>query len=182
MNRFRLSDSLSDEGVEMNSRNSVFSVGLTLLATLLLFTDRVQGQSSKDKNIFDPRNSNTNYLEEYERQLNAILKTRRDEEKEFVARVIQKVKEEKIPTYLVDTSFQWVRNRRPDTDYPFIYFERVLRIQAESLNLQDEIPPFDLTIYDQSAGQRRASQQFDAGRPTESQRESLFARFVRLFR
>lgn len=182
LKRFRLSDSLSNEDNGMNLQSSVFGVGLVLLGLFLLFTDSVHGQSSKDKNIFDPRNTNSNYLEEYERQLNAILKTRRDEEKEFVAQVIQKVKEEKIPTYLVDTSFQWVRNRRPDTDYPFIYFERVLRIQAESLNLQDEIPPFDLAIYDQSAGQRRAGQQLNAGRPTESQRESFFARFVRLFR
>jgi len=149
---------------------------------ILLFTSSSKAQSSKDKNVFDPRNNNINYLDEYERQLNAILKTRRDEEKEFISLLIKQVREEKIPAYLVDTSFQWVRNHRPDTDYPFIYFERVLRIQAESLELQDQIPPFDLEIYNQSAGQRRTSQQLDAGRPTERQRESLFTRFVRLFR
>lgn len=139
------------------------------------------GQSSSDRNVFDPRNRNLNYLEEYERQLNAILKTRRDEEKEFIALLVQQIKDEKIPAFLVDSSFQWVRNRRPDTQYPFIYFQQVLRIQAEAMELEDQIPPYDLSIY-KSAGQRAPSQQLDAGRPTEKQRESLLMRFVRLFR
>ena len=83
----------------------------------------------------------------YERQLNAILKTRRDEEKLFVKRVVDQVKLKKISSKLVNTSFQWVRNKRPGTKYPFVYFERVLRLQATKLELEDEIPPFDYGIY-----------------------------------
>lgn len=86
---------------------------------------------------------------EYERQLNAMLKTRRDEEKRFVAEVINQIRLEKIPSKLVTTSFEWVRNKRPDTEYPFVYFERVLRLQAKRLQLGSEIPAFDYRIYSQ---------------------------------
>jgi hypothetical protein len=86
---------------------------------------------------------------EYERQLNAMLKTRRDEEKQFVAEVINQIRLEKIPSKLVTTSFEWVRNKRPDTEYPFVYFERVLRLQAKRLQLGNEIPAFDYRIYSQ---------------------------------
>ena len=84
---------------------------------------------------------------EFERQLNAILKTRRDEEKEFVGQVVNQIRLGLIPSKLVTTSFKWVRNKRPTTKYPFIYFERVLRLQGKRLGLADEIPPFDFSIY-----------------------------------
>ena len=84
---------------------------------------------------------------EFERQLNAILKTRRAEEKEFVGQVVNQIRLGLIPSRLVTTSFEWVRNKRPTTKYPFIYFERVLRLQAERLGMEDEIPAFDFSIY-----------------------------------
>ena len=87
-------------------------------------------------------------LEEYEKQLNAILKTRLPEEKKFVSLVIEEVRKGRISRKLVDTSFKWVRNRRPGTRYPFVYFERVLRLQAKRLN--KKIPPFDYSIYSDS--------------------------------
>lgn len=96
----------------------------------------------------DPAIVKTRFLE-YERQLNAMLKTRRDEEKIFVAEVINQIRLEKIPSKLVTTSFEWVRNKRPDTEYPFVYFERVLRLQAKRLHLGKEIPEFDYRIYSQ---------------------------------
>lgn len=89
---------------------------------------------------------------EYERQLNAFLKTRRNEEQDFIAGVVRQVRMGNIPSKLVSTSYSWVRTKRPNTNYPFIYFERVLRIQAEAAGLEDEIPAFDLSIYS-SAGQ-----------------------------
>lgn len=94
-------------------------------------------------------------FEDYEQRLNAILKTRRDEEKEFVERVVNKVKDGAIPERLVETSFKWVQNKRPDTNYPFVYFERVLRIQAKRLELEREIPPFDYDIYKRRVPLRR---------------------------
>lgn len=86
---------------------------------------------------------------EFERQLNAMLKTRRDEEKQFVGQVVNQIRLGLIPSKLVSTSFEWVRNKRPTTKYPFVYFERVLRLQAGRLGLASEIPPFDFSIYSQ---------------------------------
>ena len=102
---------------------------------------------------------------EYERKLNAILKTRFDAEKKFVADVVDQVELEKIPSKLVSTSFDWVRKKRPTTNYPFVYFERVLRLQAERVGLEDEIPPFDYNTY------RSISQQD----PGEDKREKTSA-------
>ncbi len=82
---------------------------------------------------------------ELEKQLNAILKTRRDEEKAYVARIVLLVKEEAIPRQLVNASFKYVINKRPGTKYPFVYFVRVLQF----LGARDEIeiPAFDFRIY-----------------------------------
>ena len=91
-------------------------------------------------------------LVQYDKQLNAILLTTLEEEKKFIADVVKLVGEEKLPKKLVDTSFQWVRNRRPNTKYPFIYFERVLRLQANKLKLP--VPPFDYDIYNQRRPRR----------------------------
>jgi hypothetical protein len=111
---------------------------------------------------------------EYERQLNAILKTRRDEEKEFVGKIVDLVRLGRIPSRLVSTSYQWVHQKRPDTNYPFIYFEKVLRIQAKALNLEKEIPAFDFSIY-KSAGQRASGQNGSAGQRSQVNR-NFFSR------
>lgn len=94
-------------------------------------------------------------FEQYEEKLNAILKTRRDEEKAFVAAVVQRIRDGDIPERLVETSFQWVRNKRPNTNYPFVYFERVLRLQAQKLELAQNIPAFDYEIYNTRISRRR---------------------------
>ena len=86
-------------------------------------------------------------FEDYEERLNAVLKTRRDEEKEFLKKVVARIKDGTIPERLIETSYKWVLNKRPDTDYPFIYFERVLRLQAKRLRMERDIPPFDYDIY-----------------------------------
>ncbi|MDG1873918.1 MAG: hypothetical protein P8J27_08400 [Mariniblastus sp.] len=107
---------------------------------------------------------------EYEQQLNAILKTRRDEEKEFVSRVVRQVRLGKIPSKLVSTSYGWVRNKRPNTNYPFIYFEKVLRLQAKAVKLEAEIPPFDLSIY-RSAGQATGRKSNSVGQRASADRQ-----------
>ncbi len=136
-----------------------FTAGL-ILAVFLIPT-AAQGDD------FTPQRGEASRYLEYERQLNAILKTRRDEEKTFIAAVVKKVQEGKIPAKLVNTSFDWVRKKRPDTKYPFIYFERVLRLQADRLNLKDEIPAFDFSIYRTSVGNQTTSQRGMAGQVTE---------------
>ena len=113
-------------------------------------------------------------FEEYERQLNALLKTRTDAEKEFISKVVMRVQLGRIPSKLVSTSYQWGRKNRPTTNYPFIYFEKVLRIQAKALKLEDEIPPFDYSIY-KSAGQRSEGQNDSVGQRTQANR-NFFSR------
>ena len=105
--------------------------------------------TSQAEGFDDSREANAQFFE-FERQLNAMLKTRRDEEQEFIGLVVNQIRLGRIPSRLVSTSFEWVRNKRPTTKYPFIYFERVLRLQAERLGLESEIPPFDFSIYSQT--------------------------------
>ena len=81
----------------------------------------------------------------YEKQVNAILKTRLPAEKRFVTELMAEIAKKEIPRSLVDTSFKWVLNRRPNTNYPFVYFERVIRLQGKRLGYK--IPPFDYKVY-----------------------------------
>lgn len=101
-------------------------------------------------------------LQEYERQLNAVLKTRRDGEKQFLSDLVQQVGAGTVPTELVQTSFKWVRKKRPDTPFPFLYFERVLRILATQQGVAANIPEFDDSII----GQPNQSNQDTSGTGT----------------
>jgi hypothetical protein len=92
---------------------------------------------------------------DYEKRLNAILKTRRLEEQQFVNEVLQKVRAGELPVPLMESSFMWVLKNRPDTPYPFIYFERVLRLQAGLAEV--EIPEFDYEVYSQRVQNRRTN-------------------------
>lgn len=89
---------------------------------------------------------------DYEAKIQAILKTRLNEEKAFVTSVMEKVRAGEIPEKMVETSYKWVLNKHPDTNYPFVYFERVLRIQGDKAGI--EIPPFDYEAYRQRLGRR----------------------------
>lgn len=89
---------------------------------------------------------------DYEAKIQAILRTRLNEEKAFVTLVMEKVRAGEIPEKMVETSYKWVLNKHPDTNYPFVYFERVLRIQGDKAGI--EIPPFDYEVYRQRLGRR----------------------------
>lgn len=132
-----------------------------LFASLILFGTLIAPQSTSADEL-----SGTNFTPEqfveYEQQLNALLKTRRQEEQDFISGVVQQVQLGNIPSRLVSTSFGWVRTKRPGTKYPFIYFEKVLRLQAEAANLGSEIPNFDVSIYG-SPGQNLARIQNSPG-------------------
>ena len=91
-------------------------------------------------------------LEQLERQLNAILKTRLPEEKKYIAAVVKLVKDEKLPRRLVNSAFKYVLNKRPGTKYPFVYFVRVLQFQGQRESIA--VPAFDFRIYSLTAGQR----------------------------
>lgn len=124
-------------------------------------------------------------IEQYELKLNAILKTRTDQEKVFIAQLVANMQSGAVPIKLVSTSFKWVQQNRPQSNYPFIYFEKVLRLQADKIEVADAIPPFDFEVF-RSSGQREPGQQLDAGQQTNQQDQSLFetarTRIARLFR
>jgi hypothetical protein len=94
-------------------------------------------------------------FQDYEDKIQAILKTRLPEEKEFVTDVLQLVREGKLPERIVETSYKWALNKHPDSNYPFVYFERVLRIQANKLKI--ELPEFDYSVYRQRLDRRSSN-------------------------
>lgn len=124
-------------------------------------------------------------VEQYEQKLNAILKTRTDQEKVFIAQLVANVRTGAVPLKLISTSFRWVQENRPQANYPFIYFEKVLRLQADKIGVVAAIPPFDFEAF-RSAGQRKPGQQLDAGRRTDEQELTLLSaarsRIANLFR
>ena len=96
-------------------------------------------------------------LQEYERQLNAVLKTRRNEERQFIKLLVAQIGTGGVSTELVQTSFKWVRKKRPDTTFPFLYFERVLRIIATQQGVGASIPPYDTSVIGQPNPQNQDS-------------------------
>ncbi len=99
----------------------------------------------------------TDGFKQYESQLQAVLKTRFPEEKNFVGSIVYLVQVEKIPKNIVDSAWLWVRKNRPTTKYPFVYFERVLRLEADKLKIH--IPEFDRDMYSRA----RLTQGFQSG-------------------
>ena len=88
-------------------------------------------------------------LVEFERILNAVLKTRRVQERQFIKSLVEQIGTGGLSPELVQTSFKWVRRKRPDTPFPFLYFERVVRIIGTQQGVGDLIPPFDDSIIGQ---------------------------------
>ena len=84
-------------------------------------------------------------LEQYEKQVNAMLRTRLTAEKEYVTTILDMVEEGELPRDLVDRAVLWVQNKRAYAHTPFVYFAKVLELQAERAKI--EIPPFDYNIY-----------------------------------
>lgn len=95
--------------------------------------------------------------QEYAKQLQAVVKARLLEEREYVAQVTLLIQTKQLPKKLVDSSWLWVRNNRPATKSPFVYFQRILQLQAEKAGFR--VPPFDDRIYSLSKSQRRLLEQ-----------------------
>lgn len=154
------------------------------LLCYVLFTACCATANSQDADFLEEELTPA-LVEQYEQKLNAILKTRTDQERLFVAQLVANVRTGAIPLKLVSTSFQWVRENRPLANYPFIYFEKVLRLQADKIGVVDAVPPFDFEAF-RSAGQRARGQQLDAGQKTETQELTLLSaarsRIANLFR
>ena len=106
----------------------------------------ISGDTGSEDTRFDTVQDDA-YFKQYEIQLNAILKTRRDEEKAFISLVVAQVRAGALTTRLINTSFRWVQKKRPNINYPFVYFEKVLRLLAIKQGVGDAVPPFDMDIY-----------------------------------
>ena len=122
---------------------------ICVIVALGFFSGLISGQSHAQAQTFEPENFTDKRFLQYEQQLNAILKTRRDEERQFINDIVTRVREGSLPSKLIQTSFRWVQKKRPGTNFPFIYFERVLRLQADRAGIPGTIPPFDFAIYRQ---------------------------------
>lgn len=119
-------------------------IQILLAAAIVIFSISISfGQTRQSFN--ESRDFSDLSLEQYERQLNAILLTRLPEEKQYIADVVKLVRGNKLPRRMVDTSFKWVLNRRGNSKYPFVYFTVVLQLQAKKLGLV--APEFDFKIY-----------------------------------
>lgn len=146
---------------------------ILLLTAGILFASTLINQRCLAQE-FMPEEFSASQFVEYERQLNAILKTRHDAERAFIGDLVTLVRLGRIPSRLLSTSYQWGIKNRPNTNYPFIYFERVLRIQATQIGLGNEIPGFDFAIYN-SPGQRADGDNGSVGQRPRSSR-NFFSR------
>ncbi|MFN9341565.1 MAG: hypothetical protein ACK6DB_03110 [Planctomycetota bacterium] len=124
-------------------------VSLAVSTAMAQTQTQTQAQEAKSDDPVELR------FEDYEAKIQALLKTRLPEEKAFVSAVMAKVRAGEIPEKMVETSFKWVLNKHPETNNPFLYFERVLRIQGNKAEI--EIPPFDYDVYRQRLGRRSSN-------------------------
>lgn len=69
------------------------------------------------------------------------LKARHPTEVTFLEQVNAQVDARVIPADLVDRVFFLVHEEKGDTKYPFIYFERILRMQGTKIGVP--IPPYN---------------------------------------
>jgi hypothetical protein len=120
-----------------------------IVFAICCFAVSVSGERQAIGQTFTPENFTDQRFLQYEQQLNAILKTRRDEERQFINELVLKVREGKLPSKLIQTSFRWVQKKRPQTNFPFIYFEKVLRLQADRAGIANTIPAYNFDIYRQ---------------------------------
>lgn len=118
------------------------------IVNLAVPSSSADAQTINDPQVKEIQESIKDIYELYERQLKSVLKTRLEEEEEFVNDVVDLVRQEKLPKVIVDRAWLWVRNHREASRYPFVYFERILRLETEKLEI--EIPEFDRSIYSQA--------------------------------
>jgi hypothetical protein len=142
-----------------SARAAAVALLVSLAASTAMAQTQAQAQEVKSDDPVELR------FEDYEAKIQALLKTRLPEEKAFVSAVMAKVRAGEIPEKMVETSFKWVLNKHPETNNPFLYFERVLRIQGNKAEI--EIPPFDYDVYRQRLGRRS-----NCGRPSTRRKTS----------
>lgn len=95
---------------------------LTLLATAAALPAAVRRRAAGAIDTDD--------LEEFERILKSGLRARRPEEIAFIGKVVQMVRDHKLPRRLLESAFVWVRKKKHKERYPAVWFERSLRALA----------------------------------------------------
>jgi hypothetical protein len=87
-------------------------------------------------------------IEKYEAQINVIVRSRLDEEKDYVHTIVDLVRRGKLPKKLVDKAVVYVQNDCDEDDHGFVYFEQTLRRLGKKVGFK--VPAFDYDIYDES--------------------------------
>ena len=73
-------------------------------------------------------------IENLKQTLEQVLKARRQEEFEFIARVVQLVDAGTLPRDMVHSTMLWVRKKNHRR--PFQYFEQALRVRAKEIGVE----------------------------------------------
>ncbi len=118
---------------------------MTLLCSLLVeiaflnpFCASVRSEVAVDDNV-EPSVARVE-VANLKDQLNSGLRARRPEEFRFIANIVQMTAQGRLPIKLVLSTFHYVRTKKKDDKFPFIIFERVLRIRAAEIGIR--LPKF----------------------------------------
>jgi hypothetical protein len=76
----------------------------------------------------------TQQIENLKQTLEQVLRARRQEEFDFIARVVGLVDAGTLPREMVESTMLWVRKKNPKR--PFPYFEQALRVRAKEIGVE----------------------------------------------
>ena len=107
-----------------------FTIVVSLSLVLLTFTASFATESETGSSGL----VSLKLSDDFENQMNVILRSRRPVEFEFVSTVVKMVEQDQLPLDLVQSTLLWVRKKK-DCEYPFVYFERALRVRAAKLGI-----------------------------------------------
>jgi hypothetical protein len=123
--------------LHLNRRESAMLLRSLLVSVMLLAACSAMAQDSATTPLATESQGGI-IVADLEEQLFAGLKLRRDEEKAFVAAVINLVETKRLPVSLVKSVFHWARRKNSKT--PFPYFERAMRLTAERIGVEIVVP------------------------------------------
>ena len=78
--------------------------------------------------------ADTTQIENLKQTLEQVLRARRQEEFDFIAKVVELVDAGTLPRDMVHTTMLWVRKKNPKR--PFPYFEQALRVRAKEIGVE----------------------------------------------
>jgi hypothetical protein len=81
-----------------------------------------------------PAAETTQQIENLKQTLEQVLRARRQEEFDFIAKVVGLVDDGTLPRSMVESTLFWVRKKNPKR--PFQYFEQALRVRAKAIGVE----------------------------------------------